>query len=153
MNIFLTRQSSLLLSIYFGGVISYNIFTIYSNGSEQLLEYRKKKETFKTETESIVVGIQKNWFDNLLLSFFWPLRLPMQIVPMLILNLNSEEDKYESKPIQIKDNNEIIKNERNEKTEKTEINEKNTETKNVIDDKYFNESNTLNFDFSAGNNR
>ena len=68
MNNLLTRQNSLLFGIYFGGVVSYNIFTIYSNGSEQLLEYRKTKQIFKNEIESIISGSQKKWFDNLLLS-------------------------------------------------------------------------------------
>ena len=125
-NLFITKQNSLLFSIYVGGIISYNIFTIYSSGSEQLIEYRKTKQTFKTEIESIVVGVQKNWFDNLLLSFFWPIRLPLKIVPILILNLNSDVKEYTNV--------------------KEDVVESNTEEKpkeNIIDEKF------LPFDFSA----
>jgi len=108
-----TRPSNIFFSLYLGGIITYNIFTIYSNGSEQLLEYRKTHETFKNETESIIVGIQKKWFDNLLLSIFWPFRLPFQIVPMVILNLNPEKKEsisYKKEVINIKKEEHIKSN-------------------------------------------
>jgi len=108
-----TRPNNIFFSLYLGGIITYNIFTIYSNGSEQLLEYRKTHETFKNETESIIVGIQKKWFDNLLLSIFWPFRLPFQIVPMVILNLNPEKKEsisYKKEVINIKKEEHIKSN-------------------------------------------
>ena len=145
MNNLLTRQNSLLFGIYFGGVVSYNIFTIYSNGSEQLLEYRKTKQIFKNEIESIISGSQKKWFDNLLLSLFWPIRLPFQIVPILILNLNnktndSKQIEYLNKP----------KQDENKKEENKSENEVIKE--NVNEDKSYNfNEGTLAFNFSAGN--
>jgi len=144
MNNILTRQNSLLFSIYVGGILSYNIFTIYSNGSEQLLEYRKTKQIFKNEIESIISGSQKKWFDNLLLSLFWPIRLPFQIVPILILNLNKKDDNDFKKLEYIKPN----KQDEINNTSKVE------EIKN--DEKSFNfnlNENNLPFNFSAGNEK
>lgn len=68
--LFLTKPNNIFFTLYIGGLITFNICTIYSNGSEQLLEYRRTKQIFKNEIESIVVGIQKNWLDNLFLSIF-----------------------------------------------------------------------------------
>ena len=87
-------KTMLISGLYLGGVVSYNILTLYSNSVEQLLEYRKTKVFFKNEIESIIVGIQKNWFDNFLLSLFWPIRLPFKIIPFSILYFNSgKKDK------------------------------------------------------------
>lgn len=86
-----TKSSGVFFTLYLGGIISYNMFTIFSNGCEQLMEYRKTKQSFNNEIESIIVGIQKKWIDNLFLSMFWPLRLPFQLVPMVILSLNPEK--------------------------------------------------------------
>lgn len=144
MNNLLTRQNSLLFGIYFGGVVSYNIFTIYSNGSEQLLEYRKTKQIFKNEIESIISGSQKKWFDNLLLSLFWPIRLPFQIIPILILNLNNKDDSEFKQFEYIKPN----------KQEEINTSSKIEEIKN--DEKTFNfnlNENSLPFNFSAGNEK
>jgi len=144
MNNIITRQNSFLFSIYVGGILSYNIFTIYSNGSEQLIEYRKTKQIFKNEIESIISGSQKKWFDNFLLSLFWPIRLPFQIVPILILNLNKKDDNDFKKLEYIKPN----KQDEINNTSKVE------EIKN--DDKGFNfnlNENNLPFNFSAGNEK
>ena len=86
-----TKSCGAFFTLYLGGIISYNMFTIFTNGSEQLMEYRKTKQSFNNEIESIIVGIQKKWIDNLFLSMFWPLRLPFQLVPMVILSLNPEK--------------------------------------------------------------
>jgi len=134
-NLFITKQNTLVFGIYLGGMMSYNIFTIYSNGSEQLLEYRKTKQTFKNETEAIVTGTQKNLIDNLLLSLFWPIRLPLQIIPMLILNLNTKADETKIKES-------INVEEVNTEPKKNEINEKSFN---------FNEEIILSFDFSLVN--
>lgn len=135
-NLFITKQNTMVFGIYLGGMISYNIFTIYSNGSEQLLEYRKTKQTFRNETEAIVTGTQKNLIDNLLLSLFWPIRLPLQIIPIVILNLNTKADETKIKESII--NVEEI----NTEPKKNEINEKSFN---------FNEASVSSFDFSAGN--
>ena len=149
MNNLFTRQNSLLFSIYVGGILSYNIFTIYSNGSEQLLEYRKTKQIFKNEIESIISGSQKKWFDNLLLSLFWPIRLPFQIVPILILNLNNKTN--DSKQVEFTKINDTIKSNLDEINTHSKIDE----SKN--DEKTFNfnlnEGNALPFNFSAGNEK
>ena len=144
MNNLFTRQNSLLFSIYIGGILSYNIFTIYSNGSEQLLEYRKTKQIFKNEIESIISGSQKKWFDNLLLSLFWPIRLPFQIVPILILNLNKKDDNDFKQLEYIKPN------------KPDEINNTSKVEENKNDEKGFNfnlNENNLPFNFSAGNEK
>lgn len=149
-----TRSSNIFFTLYIGGLISYNMFTIYSNGSEQLMEYRKTKQIFNNEIESIIVGIQKKWIDNLFLSIFWPLRLPFQLVPMVILNLNPDrkdiinykreiinykkEDtpncnnnsvKITSKPIKIVNKTEEIIN---YKTQDINSKHEQTQTENVI---------------------
>jgi hypothetical protein len=133
----LKTQTIVLSSLYFGGVLSYNIFTLYTNSTEQLKEYRKTKQHFKNDLESVINGCQKNWFDNLLLSLFWPIRLPFKILPIMILYFNSNETNNESfiqyevkKCINIKnmnDSKKYIKTIDKMKNEIYESNKENTE--------------------------
>jgi len=131
-------QTIVLSSLYFSGVLSYNIFTLYSNSVEQLTEYRKTKQYFKNDLDAIVSGCQKNWFDNLLLSLFWPIRLPFRLIPIVILYFNSNDSnekdsfiKYEVKKcINIKnvnDTKKYIKTIDKMKNENYESNKENTE--------------------------
>ena len=94
------KTNTLLFGVYFGGIISYNIYTIYTNSTIQLLEYRKNKQFFKNELDSVINGSQKNWFDNLLLSLFWPIRLPLKVVPIVVLYFNNNNDNNDEKFIQ-----------------------------------------------------
>jgi len=94
------KTNTLLFGVYFGGIISYNIYTIYTNSTTQLLEYRKNKQFFKNELDSVINGSQKNWFDNLLLSLFWPIRLPLKVVPIVVLYFNNNNDNNDEKFIQ-----------------------------------------------------
>jgi hypothetical protein len=90
------KPQNIVLGIYFSGVISYNLYTIFYNGTEQLNEYRKNKQFFKNELEAVISGTQKYWFENLLLSFFWPIRLPFKLLPVMILFLNDKKNSEES---------------------------------------------------------
>ena len=90
------KPKNLVLGIYFSGVISYNLYTIYYNGTEQLNEYRKNKQFFKNELDAVICGTQNHWFENLLLSLFWPIRLPFKLLPVMILFLNDKENAEES---------------------------------------------------------
>lgn len=94
------KTNTLLFGVYFGGIISYNIYTIYTNSIIQLLEYRKNKQFYKNELDSVINGSQKNWFDNLLLSLFWPIRLPLKVVPIVVLYFNNNNDNNDEKFIQ-----------------------------------------------------
>ena len=131
-------QTILLSSLYFGGILSYNIFTLYSNSIEELIEYRKTKQYFKNDLEAIVSGCQKNWFDNLLLSLFWPIKLPFKIIPIVILYFNSNDSnkndsfiKYEVKKCinikNINDTKKYIKTIDKMKNENYESNKENIE--------------------------
>jgi len=158
------KTNTLLFGVYFGGIISYNIYTIYTNSTTQLLEYRKNKQFFKNELDSVINGSQKNWFDNLLLSLFWPIRMPLKIMPILILKLNSNNIESDSKEInddtkeinntvEINDNTkEIITKENNNDIKDNEIQKENkliTNTKDVHFD--FSDGRHLGFDFSVNN--
>ena len=90
------KPQNIVLGIYFSGVISYNLYTVYCNGTEQLNDYRKNKQFFKNELEAVISGTQKHWFENLLLSFFWPIRLPFKLLPVMILFMNDKENAEES---------------------------------------------------------
>jgi len=90
------KPKNVVLGIYFGGVLSYNLYTVYFNGTEQLNEYRKNKQFFKNELDAVISGTQKHWFENLLLSLFWPIRLPFKLLPIMILFMNDKEDAKES---------------------------------------------------------
>jgi len=90
------KPKNLVLGIYFGGVLSYNLYTVYYNGTEQLNEYRKNKQFFKNELDAVICGTQNHWFENLLLSLFWPIRLPFKLLPVMILFLNDKENAEES---------------------------------------------------------
>lgn len=131
-------QTILLSSLYFGGILSYNIFTLYSNSIEELIEYRKTKQYFKNDLDAIVSGSQKNWFDNLLLSLFWPIRLPFKLIPIVILYFNSNDPnkndsfiKYEVKKCinikNINDTKKYIKTIDKIRNENYESNKENTE--------------------------
>ena len=131
-------QTIVLSSLYFSGILSYNIFTLYSNSVEQLIEYRKTKQYFKNDLDAIISGCQKNWFDNLLLSLFWPIRLPFKLIPIVILYFNSNDSnendsfiKYEfKKSINIKninDTKKYLKTIDKIKNENYESNKENTE--------------------------
>jgi len=90
------KPKNIVLGIYFGGVLSYNLYTVYYNGTEQLNEYRKNKQFFKNELDAVICGTQKHWFENLLLSLFWPIRLPFKLLPIMILFMHDKEDAKES---------------------------------------------------------
>ena len=90
------KPQNIVLGIYFSGVVSYNLYTIFYNGTEQLNDYRKNKQFFKNELEAVISGTQKHWFENLLLSFFWPIRLPFKLLPVMILFMNDKENAEES---------------------------------------------------------
>lgn len=90
------KPQNIVLGIYFSGVVSYNLYTVYYNGTEQLKDYRKNKQFFKNELEAVISGTQKHWFENLLLSFFWPIRLPFKLLPVMILFMNDKENTEES---------------------------------------------------------
>jgi len=95
-----SKTQIIIGSLYFGGILSYNIFTLYSNSIEQLIEYRKTKQYFKNDLDAIITGTQKNWFDNLLLSLFWPIRLPFKLIPIVILYFNSSDSNKNDSFIQ-----------------------------------------------------
>jgi len=111
------KQTIIFSSLYIGGILSYNIFTLYSNSKDELIEFRKTKQKFKNELDAVVAGCQKNWFDNLLLSLFWPIRVPFKLIPIIILYFNSNDSnnnnsfiQYELKKfINIKDTQQYIK--------------------------------------------
>lgn len=90
------KPQNIVLGIYFSGVVSYNLYTIFYNGTEQLNDYRKNKQFFKNELEAVISGTQKQWFENLLLSLFWPIRLPFKLLPVMILFMNDKENAEES---------------------------------------------------------
>ena len=131
-------QTIVLSSLYFSGILSYNIFTLYSNSVEQLIEYRKTKQYFKNDLDAIITGCQKNWFDNLLLSLFWPIRLPFKLIPIVILYFNSNDSNKNNSFIQyevkkciniknINDTKKYIKTIDKIKNDKYESNKENTE--------------------------
>ena len=155
-SLFQTKKTNLLIGIYLGGILSHNILTIYWNGIEKLNNYNKNKHFFSSDMDAVINGVQKNWFDNLLLSLFWPIRMPLKIMPILILKLNSKNDeiididnKISINDIKddIKDN---VKDDVKENVKKdVKENEIITNTKDTNFD--FSDSRHLGFDFSASN--
>jgi len=163
-SLFQTKKTNLLIGIYLGGILSHNIFTIYWNGIEKLNDYKENKNKFSSDMEAVINGVQKNWFDNLLLSLFWPIRMPLKIMPILILKLNSNNIESDSKEInddtkeinntvEINDNTkEITTKENNNDIKDNEIQKENkliTNTKDVHFD--FSDGRHLGFDFSVNN--
>jgi hypothetical protein len=147
-SLFQTKKTNLLIGIYLGGILSHNIFTIYWNGIEKLNDYKENKNKFSSDMDAVINGVQKNWFDNLLLSLFWPIRMPLKIMPFLILKLNSNDTKIidNDKKENINDINEnVIQNENIIQNENKLI----TNTKDTNFD--FSDSRHLGFDFSATN--
>jgi hypothetical protein len=154
-SLFQTKKTNLLIGIYLGGILSHNILTIYWNGIEKLNKYNKNNILFSSDMDAVINGVQKNWFDNLLLSLFWPIRMPLKIMPILILKLNSNDTEIiecDSKEI-----NEDIKNDSKEikdniKEKENEIQKDNKIITNAKDPNFdFSDSRHLGFDFSASN--
>jgi hypothetical protein len=94
--------------VYIGGIIYYNVYSIYFNGKKELTNYRKNNIYFKDEMESVIYGCQKDWYHNLLSSFFWPITMPFKLVPLIIYSLNngqSEDDIIKKEEDAIKNKN------------------------------------------------
>lgn len=156
-SLFQTKKTNLLIGIYLGGILSHNIFTIYWNGIEKLNNYNKNNILFSSDMDAVINGIQKNWFDNLLLSLFWPIRMPLKIMPILILKLNLKNDEITDvdNKISIKDIKDDIKD--NVKDDVKDLKENEIQKDNIIitntkDPNFdFSDSRHLGFDFSASN--
>lgn len=95
------KLQNLGYGMYIGGIIYYNVYSIYFNGKKELTNYRKNKIYFNDEMESVVYGCQKDWYHNLLSSFFWPITFPFKMVPLIIFSLN--EGQSEEKIIKLKE--------------------------------------------------
>ena len=150
-SLFQTKKTNLLIGIYLGGILSHNIFTIYWNGIEKLNDYKENKNKFGSDMEAVINGVQKNWFDNLLLSLFWPIRMPLKIMPMLILKLNSNDTEI------IENETKEINDDKKENINDININENIIQKENKLitntkDTNFdFSDSRHLGFDFSATN--
>jgi len=152
-SLFQTKKTNLLIGIYLGGILSHNLFTIYWNGMEKLIDFKENKNKFSSDMDAVINGVQKNWFDNLLLSLFWPIRMPLKIMPILILKMNSNDtDIIENDSKEI---NEDIKNDSKEIKDNIKENEIQKENKLITNTKDthfdFSDSRHLGFDFSAIN--
>lgn len=148
-SLFQTKKTNLLIGIYLGGILSHNILTIYWNGIEKLIDYKENKNKFNSDMDAVINGIQKNWFDNLLLSLFWPIRMPLKIMPLLILKMNSNDTEI------IECDNKDIKTDSKEITDDIKENEIQKDNKIITNTKDpnfdFSDGRHLGFDFSASN--
>jgi len=148
-SLFQTKKTNLLIGIYLGGILSHNIFTIYWNGIEKLNDYKENKNKFSSDMDAVINGVQKNWFDNLLLSLFWPIRMPLKIMPMLILKMNSNDTEI------IENDTKEIDDDKKENNDNLKENEIQKETKIITNTKDpnfdFSDGRHLGFDFSAIN--
>jgi hypothetical protein len=149
--LFQTKKLNLLIGIYLGGILSHNIFTIYWNGIEKLNDFKQNKNKFSSDMDAVINGVQKNWFDNLLLSLFWPIRMPLKIMPMLILTLNSNDTEI------IENETKEVNDDKKENINDININENIIQKENKLitntkDTNFdFSDSRHLGFDFSAIN--
>ena len=153
-SLFQTKKTNLLIGIYLGGILSHNILTIYWNGIEKLNDYKENKNKFSSDTEAVINGVQKNWFDNLLLSLFWPIRMPLKIMPILILKLNSKNDEIidVNNKISINDIKYDIKDDVKDDIKEIEIQKENKIITNTKDPNFdFSDGRHLGFDFSVNN--
>jgi len=118
------KLQNLGYGMYIGGIIYYNVYSIYFNGKKELMNFRKNKIYFNDEMESVVYGCQKDWYHNLLCSFFWPITLPFKMVPLIIFSMNdgkTEEDNNIIKELSIERNLETIKIEEKKKNIQTSL--------------------------------
>jgi len=150
-SLFQTKKTNLLIGIYLGGILSHNLFTIYWNGMEKLIDFKENKNNFSSDMEAVINGVQKNWFDNLLLSLFWPVRMPLKIMPILILKMNSNDTEI------IENDTKKINDDKKENINDININENIIQNENKLitntkDTNFdFSDSRHLGFDFSASN--
>ena len=89
-----------IASIYFGGVVTYNITDCYNVSKSKLLEYRNKGNSLffvnnkicDTEwdvvTQAAKIDVPVRFFDSLL----WPCTLSKHIVPHIVLKLNKKPE-------------------------------------------------------------
>ena len=95
------KLQNLGYGMYIGGIIYYNVYSIYFNSKKELTDYRKNKIYFNDEMESVVYGCQKNWYHNLLYSFFWPITLPFKMIPIIIYSMNDGKTKEEINELEL----------------------------------------------------
>lgn len=83
---------------YFGFLLSYNAIGSYSNAKQYLKKYREnalspnERDQMKSEWEAVKYGAHVNSYELLWDSIIWPVTLTNNIIPFLVLTLNSKNN-------------------------------------------------------------
>jgi len=81
---------------YFGFLLLYNVSGSYVNAKQYLKKYREnellpnERDIMKSEWEAVKYGAHVNYYKLLWDSIIWPVTLTNNIIPFLVLTLNSK---------------------------------------------------------------
>lgn len=81
---------------YFSALLLYNASGSYFNAKQYLKKYREnalspnERDIMKSEWEAVKYGASVNYYELLLDSIIWPVTLTNNIIPFLVLTLNSK---------------------------------------------------------------
>ena len=84
---------------YFSGLLLYNASGCYFNAEQYLKKYREnalspnERDIMKSEWEAVKYGAHVNCGQLLWDSIIWPVTLTNNIIPFLVLTLNSKYNR------------------------------------------------------------
>ena len=85
----------ILIYSYFYGIIIYNIMMMYNDSKKKLIKYKNdkidayEKIHIDNEWDAVKYGAYEKFIQNLFSAFIWPLTLFANIIPYIVLKLNS----------------------------------------------------------------
>ena len=85
-------------AIYFGALLLYNASGSYIDAKDYLKKYRehkltpKERDQIKTEWDAVKYGASLHAGQRLWDSIIWPITLTNNIIPFLVLTLNSRSN-------------------------------------------------------------
>jgi hypothetical protein len=84
------NPTNLLKPIYFSGFIICHITLSYNDSLIRLTQYRNNEiKKYYSEWDAAKSGSYEFFFVNLWESFFWPVSLSSNIIPYIVLKINS----------------------------------------------------------------
>lgn len=83
--------------LYLISLIGINVYGSYQSSKKYLINFRENKlnnnEVFKIhdEWEAVKYGSYHNLYERIINSLFWPLTLPLNLIPWIALKMNSKK--------------------------------------------------------------
>jgi hypothetical protein len=93
------RPVRLTLGAYLGIAAAHNVFCVYHNAKQELLDFRNNpkyiqidadlnKIPIKDEWAAVKFGARRMYWTNVVHSFSWPMNVVVDVIPYVVLMLN-----------------------------------------------------------------